>query len=75
MLLSGPPVLRQWQRLLLLEEAACERDVAGYSLFNVQLATAVFPSLQTRRQVPEQGCVLMLTDFPPCLCEQPAKVS
>jgi hypothetical protein len=38
----GPPVLQQWQRLLLLEEAACERDIASYSVFNVRLAAAVF---------------------------------
>jgi hypothetical protein len=35
-------VLQQWQRLLLLEEAACERDIASYSVFNVRLAAAVF---------------------------------
>ncbi len=38
----GPPVLQQWQRLLLLEEAACERDIASYSVFNVRLTAAVF---------------------------------
>jgi hypothetical protein len=35
-------VLQQWQRLLLLEETACERDIASYSVFNVRLAAAVF---------------------------------
>jgi hypothetical protein len=39
-------VLQQWQRLLLLEEAACERDIASYSVFNVRLAAAVFDEAQ-----------------------------
>lgn len=38
----GPPVLQQWQRLLLLEEHACERDIASYSVFNIRVAAAVF---------------------------------
>lgn len=38
----GPPVLQRWQRLLLLEEHACERDMASYSVFNIRVATAVF---------------------------------
>lgn len=35
-------MLQQWQRLLLLEEAASERDTAAYSVFNIRLAAAVF---------------------------------
>jgi len=62
-------VLRRWQRLLLLEEAACERDVAGYSLFNVQLAAAVFPSLQGRRRVQGHNCLfVVLTESSLCTC-------
>ncbi|KAF8055841.1 MOV10L1 [Scenedesmus sp. PABB004] len=40
---GGPPALASWQRLLVLEERACERAVASYAVYNTRLAVAVFP--------------------------------
>lgn len=51
----GPPVLQQWQRLLLLEECACERDIASYSVFNVRLAAAVFEQAASKGTAAASG--------------------
>ncbi|WIA17691.1 hypothetical protein OEZ85_009208 [Tetradesmus obliquus] len=51
----GRPVLQQWQRLLLLEECACERDIASYSVFNVRLAAAVFEQAASKGTAAASG--------------------